>query len=169
MLVTSNLSLIFCSHSSLFCSLLATLLVTLPPPARRSSSWPHSLPQVSTGSNLSLIFCSHSSLLLTPGYSPSHPASSCKEILQLAPQSPSGLYWIRGTDNEPKHMYCDMERSCEGVAGGWMRLASIDMTDNSSNCPSGLRTITSPRRMCARNNGVFEHSSVFPVHGVQYS
>ena len=78
------------------------------------------------------LLLSQFSHLLTPGYSPSHPASSCKEILQLAPQSPTGLYWIRGTDNGPKHMYCDMERSCKGVAGGWMRLASIDMTDIST-------------------------------------
>ena len=35
--------------------------------------------------------------LLIPGYTFSHPASSCKEIIQLAPQSPSGLYWIRVT------------------------------------------------------------------------
>ena len=60
------------------------------------------------------------SKIFYPGYSPSHPASSCKEVLQLAPQSPSGLYWLRGTDNRPRHMYCDMERSCKGVAGGWM-------------------------------------------------
>ncbi|CAI8054236.1 hypothetical protein GBAR_LOCUS29628, partial [Geodia barretti] len=77
------------------------------------------------------------SLLLVPGHTPSHPACSCKEILQLAPQSPSGLYWISGTDNKPKHMYCDMERSCKGVAGGWMRVASIDMTKTGSTCPSG--------------------------------
>ena len=109
--------------------------------------------------------------LLIPGYTFSHSASSCKEILQLAPQSPSGLYWIRGTDNEPKHMYCDMERSCKGVAGGWMRLVSIDMTDtSSSNCPSGLRTLTSPRRLCAKNiDGAGCSSVVFPVQGVQYS
>ena len=40
--------------------------------------------------------------LLIPGYTRCYPSSSCKEILQLAPQSPSGLYWIRGTDNVPK-------------------------------------------------------------------
>ena len=61
--------------------------------------------------------------LSTPGYTPSHPATSCKEILQLAPQSPSGLYWIRGTDNAAKHMYCDMERVCKNVTGPWMRVA----------------------------------------------
>ena len=32
------------------CSFPATLLLTQPPPARRSSSWPHSLSLVSTGS-----------------------------------------------------------------------------------------------------------------------
>ena len=116
------------------------------------------------------LLLSQLSLLLTPGYSPSHSASSCNEILQLAPQSSSGLYWIRGTDNGPKHMYCDMERSCKGVAGGWMRLASIDMTDTSNNCPSGLRTLTSPRRLCAKNiDGGGCSSVIFPVHGVQYS
>ena len=112
------------------------------------------------------LLLSQLSNLLTPGYSPTLPTSSCKEILQLAPQSSSGLYWIRGTDNGPKHMYCDMERSCKGVAGGWMRLASIDMTDTSSNCPSGLRTFTGPRRLI---DGAGCSSVVFPVEGVQYS
>ena len=116
------------------------------------------------------LLLSHLSLLLTPGYTSSHPATSCKEILQLAPQSPSGLYWIRGTDNAAKHMYCDMERSCKGVAGPWMRVASIDMTDTSSTCPSGLRTLTSPRRLCAKNAySPGCSSAVLPVQGVQYS
>ena len=108
--------------------------------------------------------------LITPGYTPYLPATSCKEILQVAPQSPSGLYWIRGTDNGPKHMYCDMERSCKGVAGGWMRVASIDMTDTSSTCPSGLTTLTSPRRRCAMDvSGPACSSAVLPVQGIQYS
>ena len=98
------------------------------------------------------------------------PAASCKEILQQAPQSPSGLYWIRGTDNRPRQMYCDMERSCKGVAGGWMRVASIDMNETNSTCPSGLRTLTSPRRLCAMNiNGGGCSSAVLPVQGVDYS
>ena len=107
---------------------------------------------------------------LNLGYTPSHPAASCKEVLQLAPQSPSGLYWISGTDSKPKHMYCDMERSCKGVAGGWMRVASINMTDTSSTCPSGLGTLTSPRRLCAKNiDGGGCSSVVLPVQGVEYS
>ena len=105
---------------------------------------------------------------LAPGHTSSHPAWSCQEILQLAPQSPSGLYWISGTDNKPKHMYCEMEPICN--ATGWMRLASINMTDTSSTCPPGLRTLTSPRRLCAMNiDGGGCSSVVFPVQGVEYS
>ena len=37
--------------------------------------------------------------LLIPGLTPSHPATSCKEILQMDRHSPSGLYWIRGTEH----------------------------------------------------------------------
>ena len=110
------------------------------------------------------------SIFMTPGCTPSCPATSCKEILQLDPHSTSGLYWIRGTDGAPKNMYCDMERSCKGVGGGWMRVASVDMTDSSNNCPSGLRTLTEPRRLCAKNiNGAGCSSAVLPVEGVQYS
>ena len=86
-----------------------------------------------------------------PGQTPGHPAASCKEILELAPSSPSGLYWIKSSDHSAKHMYCDMERSCKGVGGGWMRLASIDMRNSSHQCPHGLRTLQQPRRLCAMN------------------
>ena len=115
--------------------------------------------------------------LMTPGLTSSHPATSCMEILEMAPDSPSGLYWIRGTDNgagqccsTAKHMYCDMERSCKG---GWMRVASIDMTNSSNECgcQSGLSTIVEgSRTLCAMNiNGAGCSSTVFPVEGVQYS
>ena len=51
-----------------------------------------------------------------------------------------------------------------------MRVASVDMTDSSNSCPSGLRTLTVPRRLCAMNiNGAGCSSAVLPVEGVQYS
>ena len=51
-----------------------------------------------------------------------------------------------------------------------MRVASINMTDTSSTCPSGLRTLTSPRRLCAMNiDGGGCSSAVLPVQGVEYS
>ena len=108
--------------------------------------------------------------LITPGLTPSHPATSCMEILQVAPQSPSGLYWIRANEHDVKHMYCDMERSCKGIAGGWMRIASFNMTQNGSTCPPGLRTLQDPQPLCAMNiDGPGCSSTVFPVQGVQYS
>ena len=123
-----------------------------------------------TVSELLTPLLSQLSHLLIPGLTPSHPATSCKEILQLDPHSPSGLYWIRGTDGAAKHMYCDMERSCKGVGGGWMRVASVNMTDSSNSCPSGLKTLTDPRKLCAMNiNGGGCSSAVLPVEGVQYS
>ena len=88
----------------------------------------------STVTDLLTPLLSQLSHLVTPGLTPSHPATSCIEILQLAPQSPSGLYWIRASGHAVKQMYCDMERSCKGVGGGWMRVASINMTDTSRVC-----------------------------------
>ena len=106
---------------------------------------------------------------LVTGLTPSHPATSCMEILQVAPQSFSGLYWIRDNEHDAKHMYCDMERSCKGVAGGWMKIISIDMTQGST-CPSGLKTLKDPQPLCAistYNAGC--SSAMFPVQGIQYS
>ena len=52
-----------------------------------------------------------------------------------------------------------------------MRVASVNMTDPSSTCPSGLRTISEgSRRLCAMDiDGVGCSSAVLPVEGVQYS
>ena len=98
--------------------------------------------------------------------------SSCAEVLQLAPNSSSGYYLIRGTDDDiVKHVYCDMERSCKGVGGGWMKVASINMYDSNSECPSGLRTLeTYNKRRCAKTiNCPACSSAMFSVQGVQYS
>ena len=43
---------------------------------------------------------SNLSHLVTPGLTASHPATSCMEILQLAPKSSSGFYWIRASKHE---------------------------------------------------------------------
>ena len=108
--------------------------------------------------------------LMTPGLTPSHPATSCMEILQLAPQSPSGLYWIRANEHTAKHMYCDMERSCKGVAGGWMKIASLNMTTAGSTCPPGLRTLQEPQPLCAMNtDGPGCSSTMFSLQGIEYS
>ena len=49
-----------------------------------------------------------------------------------------------------------------------MRVADLDMTDPTQNCPPGFRLITSPKRACGRpGSGCV--STTFPTHGVQYS
>ena len=51
-----------------------------------------------------------------------------------------------------------------------MRVASIDMNDTSSICPSCLRTFISPGRLCAKNfDGEGCSSVMFPVQGIDYS
>ncbi len=66
-----------------------------------------------------------------------NPASSCSDISQ---DRPSGQYWIATDTSSRVQVYCDMDRtSCScNTAGGWMRVANLDMTDPNQNCPEGL-------------------------------
>ena len=93
------------------------------------------------------------------------PATSCKDLYDTHDAS-SGYYWI-GEIGSAVRVYCNMSLTCGNVTGGWMRVANIDMTNTSQNCPSGLDLITSPRRLCDTTvNGCA--SSDFNVHA-QYS
>ena len=67
----------------------------------------------------------------------------------LPPSSPSGYYWVRASNGSAVRVYCDMTRSCGGVTGGWMRVADLDMTNSSHQCPRGLQQRTDAgRRTC---------------------
>ena len=108
--------------------------------------------------------------LQLPGGTPSHPATSCREIKDLHPDSPSGHYWIRSSNGFSVQVYCDMTRSCSGVTGGWMQVAKINMANSSSVCPTGLRMLTSPKRLCGINSdGPGCSSATFSVQGIGYS
>ena len=103
-----------------------------------------------------------------------NPAASCSLILQLNSSSPSGHYWIRSSNGSAVHVYCDMTRSCGGVTGGWTRVASLDRRDNSSQCPSGLRTGSdcNPEPTCVldidpRTGNCSSNS--YTSHGLNYS
>ena len=82
------------------------------------------------------------------GINSSHPAKSCREIYNynMASRGQSGYYWINNTDNIIK-VYCDMELTCGGITGGWMRIANIDTTKG-DDYPSGWKKITQPRPLC---------------------
>ena len=110
------------------------------------------------------------SLHYNPGFSPSHPAHSCKEIYDRNTSSPSGYYWLESSSEQTVQAYCDMERTCGGVQGGWMKVISINMSNSTSLCPSGLKTLTSPKRLCAMSiNGGGCSSAYLDVQGVEYS
>ena len=103
----------------------------------------------------------------SPGLHPSHPATSCAAILQFAPSSPSSQYWIRFPDGSVILTFCDMTRSCDGVTGGWMKVAELD----TNQCPSALRLGTDcPIPTCVINtDGPNCSSVIFPSHGFNYS
>ena len=96
--------------------------------------------------------CSKSDYIsLTPflfGLLPSVPASSCSQISLY----PSGYYWVRSSNGSAVSVFCDMTLSCGGVTGGWTRVAELDMTNSSHQCPSGLSERNdSSIRTCVRN------------------
>jgi hypothetical protein len=63
------------------------------------------------------------------------PASSCTTLPGFFP---FGYYWVRTSNGSAVRVYCDMTRLCDGVIGGWVRVAELDTTDSSRNCPDGL-------------------------------
>ena len=68
------------------------------------------------------------------GTDSSRPGKSCRDIYDYntASRRQSGYYWIK-TD-QVRRVYCDMELTCGGIRGGWMRIAHIDTTQG-DNCP----------------------------------
>ena len=73
--------------------------------------------------------------------------SSCH---MLPKSSPSGYYSILSFNGSAIEVYCDMKKTCGNKTGGWMRVASLDMRQPSSKCPSGLCLNTSTPRTCRR-------------------
>ena len=103
---------------------------------------------------------------LNQGKAAFNPAMSCKDLYDTHDVS-SGYYWI-GEIGSAVRVYCNMSLTCGDLTGGWMRVANIDMTNTSQNCPSGLNLTSSPKRVCdIPITGCV--SNDFDVHGVQYS
>ena len=99
---------------------------------------------------------------LLSGLLPSVPASSCSQISLFLP---SGYYWVTASNGSAVRVYCDMTLSCGGVTGGWIRVAELDMTDSSHQCPSSLRQRTdSGKRTCRIDpTRIICSSVVFPI------
>ena len=102
---------------------------------------------------------------------PSPLPTSCQEVKNKQPNSPSGMYLLETPNNGTINTYCNMEELC-GLGGGWTRLAYLDMSDSTVNCPSGFRLYQSGGvRACGRpvtSSGSCV-SVQFPSNGMSYS
>ena len=88
-----------------------------------------------------------------PGSTPDLPATSCQQVLDCNPSASSGHYWIGTTENVALRL-CDMQRTCGGVTGGWLRLISLNMTEFGSTCPTGLTLKEySGKNLCRKPQG----------------
>ena len=109
--------------------------------------------------------------VLNKGISEHYPATSCKEIYDCKPTTPSGYYWVRNATGGATQVFCVMNTTnCGNITGGWMRAGYLDMTEPSSTCPEGLTyTAPSSKRMC-RTAVAFGCTSVtYPTHTIPYS
>jgi len=88
--------------------------------------------------------------------------SSCKEILDKYPATPSGYYSLKTSK-----VYCDMDTERCG-SKGWTRVANVDMS-NGSQCPGDLVLITSPIHTCGGLTTPGCASANFSTHGISYS
>ncbi len=62
-----------------------------------------------------------------------------------------------------------VEYSCGGTTG-WHRVAFLDMTDSSQQCPDSWQLITSPKRTCGRGMGARSCDSVtFSTNNMEYN
>ena len=97
--------------------------------------------------------------------------TSCKELKSQYPSSPSGYYVLASGDGSSTYTaYCNMGLLC-GSGGGWTRLAYLDMSDATQNCPSNLRLYQSGGvRACGKQVVTIGCVSVqFPSNGISYS
>ena len=104
-------------------------------------------------------------LLLVEKLQNSSQPMSCQDVKNSQPNSPSGYYHING-----EIVYCEMGELC-GLKGGWSRLAHLDMTDSTVDCPTGFMLYElSGVRACGRPDvGKGCQSVKFPSNGVSYS
>ena len=84
---------------------------------------------------------------------------------KLPKSSPSGYYHVFSSNGSTMRVYCDMNKTCGNVTGGWMRVTSLDMRQRSSQCPSGLCLNTTTPRTCRRCNN---RNQISPLPLVTY-
>ena len=98
--------------------------------------------------------------------------TSCLEIKNRMPTSPSGVYLIATSEKKTQYVYCYMEPLCS-FDGGWTRIAHLNMSDLTvESCPGDLRLYSENEvRACGRpvSKGGSCSSLIFHSNGVTYS
>lgn len=104
-----------------------------------------------------------------------NPGLSCNQIYSTNPASPSGWYWVQtcGDINPVVQVYCTMGNpcGCSGSAGGWHRIAYLNMSDPNQMCPHEMDTITDPVRSCDKridNRGDCAHAQ-YDSYGIPFT
>ena len=100
-----------------------------------------------------------------------NPPHACTGILRCSSSACSGYYQIKAANASAVQVYCDMEGTHCGGEGGWMRVAHLNMTDPSSQCPVGFRVETATNtRFCIRDTrSAGCGSMLFEPFGLTYS
>jgi hypothetical protein len=105
-------------------------------------------------------------------YDPSPLLHSCEEIKTYWPNATSDYYLIADVNGQPRHVYCYMERLCNDDEG-WMRVAYLNMTDVTEDCPPGFNLYTSNGiRACGRPSSAssgYCQSVKFPTYSINYT
>jgi len=99
------------------------------------------------------------------------PVASCSV---LPTSCSSDYYWIRSRNGTAVQVYCDMDRVCGcSSTGGWTRVANLNMSNPSEQCPSEwiLQTYSSePSRLCGGvSSGTGCASAMYSTYGINYS
>ena len=109
---------------------------------------------------------------ITDLYPPSSLLHFCEEIKANWPDNPSDYYIIADTNGHSRHVYCHMESLCNS-GGGWMRVAYLNMSDPTEECPPGFRLYNQNGiRACGRpasSPAGYCQSVKFPSYGISYS
>ena len=96
---------------------------------------------------------------------------SCQDITRCVSMAPTSGYYQLQSANGLRVVYCDMEGTHCGGEGGWMRVAHLNMTDPSSQCPVGFAVETAnDKRFCIRDtSNAGCGSMLFEPFGLTYS
>ena len=100
-----------------------------------------------------------------------NPPPTCRDVLRCNPSASSGYYQIQAANGSAVQVYCDMEGTNCGGEGGWMRVAHINVTNSSSQCPDGFKVETAnSKSFCIRNTTEGGcTNALFQTFGLSYS